>query len=412
VTVLSGTVQLTRGESVLHPAPEPVLADDLIGRNRELKLIGAFLGRLRTAGEALLLAGEAGVGKSALLDAAARMASAGGFRVLRADGAEFEAGLGFSALHQVLLPLRGELEQVSPVHREALSAALGFGAGPAPERLTVSNGVLELLRRAAEARPVLLVADDLPWLDRASAAVLGFVARRLTVTRVGLLAASRSGQDTLFERSGLSELDLGPLDEESSSALMNACFPVLAPGVRDRLLAEAHGNPLALLELPAALSEPQLTAVQALPPVLPLGRRLQALFAARVEQLPVQTRHLLLMAAAVALIARSGDELAATVEEIERAGGIAAAAVADVMDRRALLAAVDGFRGRLGPVDVLINNAGVAGPAGPMWDVAPDEWWRTVGINLGGVSMLTGIVLPDMIAAGHGRILNITPGSH
>ena len=297
MTVLRGTAQLMRGEWVLHPATEPVPGGDLLGRDRELKLIGAFLGRVRAAGEALLLAGEAGVGKSALLDAAAQMASAEGFRVLRAGGTEFEAGLSFSALHQALLPLRGELDQASRAHREALSAALGFGAGVAPERLTVSSAVLELFRRAAMADPVLLVVDDLPWLDKASAAVLGFVARRLTGSRVGLLAASRSAEDTFFERSGLSELELGPLDEQSSGALLSARFPVLAPGVRDRLLTEAQGNPLALLELPAALSEPQLTAVQALPAVLPLGWRLQALFAARVGQLPAGTRHLLLMAA-------------------------------------------------------------------------------------------------------------------
>jgi DNA-binding CsgD family transcriptional regulator len=259
--------------------------------------MGAFLGRARGSGEALLLTGEAGVGKTALLDATAAMASAEGFRVLRADGAQFEAGLSFSALHQVLLPLRGELGRVSATHREALKVAVGLGAGPAPERLTVSSGALDLLCRAAVARPVLVVVDDLPWLDAASAAVLGFVARRLSGSRVGFLAASRSGEDAFSGRSGLPELELGPLDEESSSALMSARFPVLAPSVRDRLLAEAQGNPLALLELPATLSEPQLTAVQALPHVLPLSRRLQALFAARVRRLPAQTRHLLLMAA-------------------------------------------------------------------------------------------------------------------
>jgi NAD(P)-dependent dehydrogenase (short-subunit alcohol dehydrogenase family) len=112
--------------------------------------------------------------------------------------------------------------------------------------------------------------------------------------------------------------------------------------------------------------------------------------------------------AAVALLARSAGELAETVAEIERAGGTAAAVIADVTDRTATAAAVAELSGRLGPAGVLINNAGVSGPAGPMQDVDPGEWWRTFEVNLGGAYALTSIVLPDMIAAGHGRILNIT----
>jgi NAD(P)-dependent dehydrogenase (short-subunit alcohol dehydrogenase family) len=112
--------------------------------------------------------------------------------------------------------------------------------------------------------------------------------------------------------------------------------------------------------------------------------------------------------AAVGLIARSGDELAGTVAQIREAGGTAAAATADVTDQRALAAAAAELHGRLGPVDVLINNAGIGGPAGPLHDVDPGEWWRTLEINLGGAYALTRIILPQMITAGHGRILNIT----
>ena len=163
----------------------------LVGRGRELALIGAFLDRAATAGEALLLCGEAGAGKTALLDAAA---SEPGTRVLRAAGVEFEADMAYSALHQVLIPLHEELSQLSDTHRAALNVALGFGEGPAPDRLVVSNAALTLLRDTAATRPILVVVDDLPWLDRASAGVLGFVARRLTGSRVGFLAASRSEQ--------------------------------------------------------------------------------------------------------------------------------------------------------------------------------------------------------------------------
>jgi len=155
----------------------------LVGRSGELALIGAFLDRAGTHGEALMLSGEPGVGKTALLNAAADVASETGTWVLRAAGVEFEAGMMFSGLHQALLPVYEEFPQLSAAHRDALNVALGFGDGPAPDRLLVSSAALTVLRRVAAARPVLLVVDDLPWLDRASAVVLGFVARRLAEAR-------------------------------------------------------------------------------------------------------------------------------------------------------------------------------------------------------------------------------------
>src|SRR5262249_53242970 len=159
-----------------------------------------------------------------------------------------------------------------------LNAVLGFDDGPAPNRLAVLDATLELLRRAAATRPVLLVVDDLPWLDRATARVFGVVARRLTGSHIGFLATSRWGQDKFFEHAGLPDLGVGPLDDTPASVLLDANFPRLACGVRKRLLAEAKGNPLALLELPTALSVPQLVALEELPAVLPLTRRLRALF--------------------------------------------------------------------------------------------------------------------------------------
>jgi hypothetical protein len=161
----------------------------------------------------------------------------------------------------------------------------------------VANAALALLRQAAAATPVLVVVDDLQWLDRASAVVLAFVARRLGGSRVGVLAAFRSGEEGFFERSGLPGYDLRPLDEVAATALLEDRFPALAPRARQRLLAEAEGNPLALLELPVALSDLQRSSPGVLPAVLPLGRRLQAMFAARISALPVATFHLLLLAA-------------------------------------------------------------------------------------------------------------------
>jgi DNA-binding CsgD family transcriptional regulator len=160
----------------------------------------------------------------------------------------------------------------------------------------VSNAALALLRHAATTRPVLLILDDVQWLDRASAVVLGLVARRLAGSRVGLLAASRSGEKSFLERGGLPEHELKRLDHASATLLLQDRFPALAPRARERLLAEAQGNPLALLELPVALPVLQRNASGTLPTFLPLSRRLQALFAQRLGNLPPATRYLLLLA--------------------------------------------------------------------------------------------------------------------
>ena len=248
-------------------------------------------------GEGLLVTGEPGVGKSALLDAAAEAASAAGARILRATGVEFEASVSFSALNQLLIPLSGKIERLAQAHRDALSIALGLGGGPPSDRMVVSEAVLALLREAAAGRPVLVIVDDLPWVDRASAVVLGFAASRLAGSRVGFLAASRSGEESFLDRTGLASWELPPLDDEAAGCLVSDRFPALSPETRQRLLREAQGNPLALLELAAALSSPQPTPSLRLPAVLPLSRRLQDLFAFRIGDLPARTRYLLLLAA-------------------------------------------------------------------------------------------------------------------
>lgn len=271
-------------------------AEPLVGRAAELDLIRSFIDESARRGGALLLSGEPGAGKTVLLDAAAAAGSAAGIRILRAAGAEFEADVIFSGLNQLFLPLHGEFGRLSTEHAEALSVALGLGDGPSADRHVISTAALALLRQVAADCPVLLITDDLPWLDRASAVVLGFVARRVTGSRIGFLAAARSGAESFFERGDLPGHDLQPLDAEAAAALVSARFPALAPRVRERLLAEAQGNPLALLELPAALSGAQRAARRALPSVLPLSRRLQALFASRLTDLPAHTRHLLLLA--------------------------------------------------------------------------------------------------------------------
>jgi DNA-binding CsgD family transcriptional regulator len=273
------------------------VAEVLVGRASELAAVSAFAERARTGGEALLLFGEPGAGKTVLLDAAAEAAAEAGTWVLRAAGVEFEADLTYAGLHQVLLPVSGQFERLGAAHRDALNVALGYGEGPPPDRLLVSTATLTALRQAAAARPVLVIIDDLPWLDRASAGVLGFVARRLAGSCVGILTASRPGQESFFERAGLPRYELGPLDEQAANTLVGSRFPDLAPRVRQRVVTEAQGNPLALLELPTALSSAQRAAAEALPAVLPLSRRLQTVFASRVSDLPGRTRRVLLLAA-------------------------------------------------------------------------------------------------------------------
>jgi DNA-binding CsgD family transcriptional regulator len=272
-------------------------AGQLVGRESEMERIRAFLVAARTDGGALLVIGEPGVGKTRLLNAASEMASASGMRILRAAGVEFEAGTSFSGLNQVLLPLLGVLPHLPTVHRDALNVALGFGEGVPPSRLVVSNATLMLLRQVAAAQPVLVILDDLPWLDRASAGVLSFVARRLAGSQVGLLGASRTGELNFFERAGLRELELTELDDAAARQLLDSHFPELASAVRERIVIEAQGNPLALLELPSALSPGMRASAIALPSALPLSRRLQSLFGSRITRLPPQTRQLLLLMA-------------------------------------------------------------------------------------------------------------------
>ena len=274
----------------------PAELECLVGRDVEMDVLGSFIERAVDGGGALLLVGDAGVGKTALLDVAARRAISLGVTVVRAAGAEFEAEISFSALHQLLLPLLDGIEELRPWYRDALSVALGLGEGPPPDRLVVSGAALDLVTRAGEKQPLLILLDDVFWMDRASADVFGFVARRLAGSHVGLLAALRTESGSLFEGCSLPRCQLEPLDLDEGDRLVRARFPILGPDMRRRLLAEAAGNPLALLELPVALSGRRPFALPGSPAVLPLSARLSELFASRVEQLPTATRRLLLLA--------------------------------------------------------------------------------------------------------------------
>lgn len=269
----------------------------LIGRDKDLKRVRDFVDHAATEGGALLLSGDAGVGKTVLLDAGASHAIAADTRVLRAAGVEFEAHLTFAGLNQVLHPLFEDLDGLGKMHRGALSTALGLEDGSPSDKLVVCNAAVALLLKTAVTRPILVVVDDLQWLDRASAFVLGFIARRLAGSKVGFLAASRTEDESFFDRGDLPGHELDSLDDEASAALLADRFPAMAPRVRQRLLVEAQGNPLALLELPAALTGLKHGGSGTPPAILPLTERLKALFASRIMHLPESGRELLLLAA-------------------------------------------------------------------------------------------------------------------
>src|SRR5215831_5657181 len=279
----------------------------LYGRHQECAAVDRLL---RTAREGhsgvLVLRGEAGLGKSALLAYAAGRAR--GMTMLRAAGVEAEVELPFAALHQLLRPLLDRLGQLPAPQAAALQAAFGLaparadrglGGGHMGDRFLLSVGVLSLLADAAEQRPLVCLLDDAHWLDQASADALVFAARRLGAEGIGLLFAARDVELRGFDAPGLPELRLSGLDSTAAARLLADAAPSApAAGVRDQLLAAAGGNPLALLELPAALSAAQLAARAPLPDPLPVGIGVERAFAERAGRLPAAARTMLLLAAA------------------------------------------------------------------------------------------------------------------
>jgi hypothetical protein len=233
-------------------------ATALIGRDRELELLTKFREQVAAEGGAFLLVGEPGAGKTALLDAAAAAAAEAGTAVLRAAGVEFEADLTYSGLHQLLLPVFGQFERLSAAHRDALNVALGYEEGPPPDRLLVSTATLTALLQAAADRPVLMVVDDLPWLDRASAGVLGFVARRPAGSRVGFLAALRRGEESFFAyRSATAISPAGVLASHIQPALW-VPMDLVEAAVRTGRHAEAAAHVTAVRDAHIAILSPRL----------------------------------------------------------------------------------------------------------------------------------------------------------
>ena len=270
-------------------------AEMLHGRRNEREVLDRLLAAVRGGQSGVLVvSGEAGVGKTALLESVIRSAS--GFRVLRSVGVESEMELAFAALQQLCAPMIDRLDRLPGPQQDALGVAFGLRAGDAPDRFLVGLAVLSLLAEAAEEQPLLCIVDDAQWLDRASAQALAFVARRLLVESVALVFSTRDPGDEL---EGLPRLRVEGLHEGDARALLGSVLRVpLDEQVRERLVAETRGNPLALLELPRGLTPGELAGGFGLPDALPLSGRIEDSFRRRLAGLPVDTQRLLLVAAA------------------------------------------------------------------------------------------------------------------
>src|SRR6516225_830939 len=267
----------------------------LLGRRSECTKLDRLLDdvRARRSG-ALVLRGEAGVGKTALLRYA--IESASDLAVARALGVESEMEVPFAALHQVCAPMLDRLGLLPAPQGDALRTVFGLSVGSVPDRFMVGLAVLSLLSEAAQERPLVCVVDDAQWLDRASAQALTFAARRLDAESVALLFATRQECEDFR---GLPELMVGGLAEADARELLTSVVHgPLDERVRDRIVAETRGNPLALVELPRGLSAAELAGGFAVRDAPQLSSRIEESFLRRLEELPEETQLLVLLAAA------------------------------------------------------------------------------------------------------------------
>jgi DNA-binding CsgD family transcriptional regulator len=292
-----------------------------VGRNQEFSQLDGLLAEAcRGQSGVLVMRGEPGIGKTKLLEAV--VSSAADWRVLRTVGVESEAELAFAALQQLCRPSLERLDHLPEPQRNALGAAFGLVAGIAPQTFLVGLATLSLLSATASDLPVLCVVDDAQWLDRESAQILAFVARRLATDPIVMLFASRNDNDEL---AGLPELVLPGLADEAAGRLLSSVLdgPV-DPRIRTRILEETRGNPLALLELPRGLTTEELAVGFGVPVELPLPRRIEETFGRRIQQLPLDSQRLLLIAAAdqlghAAKVWRAAGTLGISAEAIQPA---------------------------------------------------------------------------------------------
>jgi DNA-binding CsgD family transcriptional regulator/tetratricopeptide (TPR) repeat protein len=298
----------------------------LFGRDADVAIVDQLVTQIPDRGRALVLRGDPGVGKTALLTAASDIARSRGISVLHTSGTQSEAGLAFAGLHQLLRPELTQLDLLPEPQRDALSAAFGMTDARALDPFLVALAALNLLASAAERMPLLLIADQAEWLDPPTARVLAFIARRVEAEPIAILFALRDGVASVLERAELPELRVGSLDDKAARDLLHVSAADLRPGLRRQVLQIAAGNPLALLELPAALRLNDNRLDGPLSGNVSLTTRLERAFADQVSRLPTQTRDLLVLAAA--------DERASARELLAAASLLSGSEVSlDALDR-------------------------------------------------------------------------------
>jgi DNA-binding CsgD family transcriptional regulator len=273
------------------------VAAGLIGRDAEIAQLDAALAGAAEHGAALVVIGEAGIGKTSLLDAAVSQARNRGCRVLVVTGLESEAQLPYAGLHQLLQPVLDSAGSLPVPQRSALLTALGMRAGTPPEMFLVALATLNLIDGAGDESPLVLVADDAQWLDPPTASVLTFVARRLESTHILVVIALREGFQSPVLSAHVPEIRIGPLSETAAKELLVGVAPELDHQTRRLVLEEALGNPLALLELPRALRHQGTDGREGALRSLPLTERLERTFSAQADRLPPHTQAALLFAA-------------------------------------------------------------------------------------------------------------------
>jgi DNA-binding CsgD family transcriptional regulator len=289
----------------------------MTNRHTERQILNQFVADVRSGqGRALVVRGEPGVGKTMLLDHLAGRGAGQGCRIVRAVGVQSEMELAFAGLHQLCAPMLDQAARLPAPQHNALRIAFGLSEGPPPDRFLVGLAVLGVISEASGDQPLICVVDDQQWLDQASAQALGFTARRLAADPVGLVFAARNpGQDL----AGLPELAVGGLAERDARVLLESVLTgPLDERVRDQIIADTHGNPLALLELPRELTAAQLAGGFGLPGAGPLADRIEESFTRQIEALPADTRRLLQLAAAdpsgdPALVLRAAERLGISV---------------------------------------------------------------------------------------------------
>jgi len=270
-----------------------VSSGELLGREREIAALSSVIQAGRERGSVLLMVGEPGIGKSALLAVTRASARDAGYTVLRATGVESEMHLPFGGVHQMLAPLMDRLGMLSPAHRDALGTALGLSDGARPDLFLIAEATFDLLRLERRERPVIVIADDVQWLDPQSHQILAFVAHRGVAAGLCVLGAVRAGHPGPLPDAGFPELAVDGVDDDAAERILHAHADVLSRGDLNRIRREALGNPLALLELPRSWGNGPLTDDH--PPAL--SARLEQAFAGRIAGLPAATRDALLIAA-------------------------------------------------------------------------------------------------------------------